>query len=30
LKFCGQLGVKLIKFTAKDHFATGDKLWGLN
>jgi len=30
LKFLGQLGVKLVKFIAKDHSATGGKPWGLN
>jgi len=30
LKFCGQLGVKLKKLTAKDQFAKGTKIWGLN
>jgi hypothetical protein len=30
LKFWGYLGVKLKIFTAKDHYATGGKLWDLN
>ena len=30
LKFWGQLGVKLTKFTAKDHSTTGGQLWGFN
>jgi hypothetical protein len=30
LKFWGQLKVKLTKLAAKDHSATGGKLWGLN
>jgi hypothetical protein len=30
LKFWGQLGVKLTKFTAKDQSAKGAKIGGLN
>jgi hypothetical protein len=30
LKFWGQLEAKLKKSEAKDYYATGGKLWGLN